>query len=162
MIQLDIIGTLFAATQFDDQGEPLPPIALDGYHVNATHTVDDWAAQQITPASPSRTFGSLPTVFYSFADQAEFDAAMETVDLTLPVRQIIPDASPRQIRMALSRAGLRSQVEAAVAAGSQDMQDWYEFSTVFERDNSQVSAMGSALAVDAESLDNLWLLAATL
>lgn len=162
MIQLDIIGTLFAATEFDAQGEPLPPVALAGWHVNATHPVDGWASQQVTPTSPSRTFGSLPTVFYTFVDQAEFDAALLTADLTLPVRQIIPNASPRQIRMALTRVGLRSQVEAAVAAGSQDLKDWYEFSTVFERDNLQVNAMGSALAVDAESLDNLWLLAATL
>lgn len=76
----------------------------------------------------------------------------------VPVTQI----SPRQIRMAMTQLGLRSQVEAAVAAGDQDMKDWYEFSTYFERNHPQVLAMATALNVDSEELDNLWALAATL
>jgi len=74
----------------------------------------------------------------------------------------IPSISPRQIRQALTRAGLRTAVEAAVAAGDQDLKDWYEFSTAFERINPQVEEMGTALGVSAESLDDLWALGATL
>ena len=74
----------------------------------------------------------------------------------------IPDVSPRQIRQALTRLGLRAQVEAAVAAGDSDLKDWWEFSAPFERVHPQVVAMGDALGVKPEQLDNLWNLAATL
>ena len=74
----------------------------------------------------------------------------------------IADVSPRQIRMALSRAGLRSAVEAAVSAGDQDLKDWWEFSTTFERNNAQVVAMGAALGQSNVHLDALWQLGATL
>ena len=53
-------------------------------------------------------------------------------------------------------------VEAAVAAGDQDLKDWYEFSTAFERLNPQVVAMGEALSVSPASLDDLWTLGASL
>lgn len=70
--------------------------------------------------------------------------------------------SPRQIRQALTRAGLRALVEAAVAAGDQDTKDWYEFSTAFDRANPQVTGMGVALSVSESQLDDLWILAASL
>lgn len=74
----------------------------------------------------------------------------------------ISPISPRQIRQALTRAGLRASVEAAVASGDQDLKDWYEFSTAFDRQNPQVTAMGVALDVSPTSLDELWALGATL
>ena len=74
----------------------------------------------------------------------------------------IAPISPRQIRQALTRIGLRTAVEAAVAAGDQDLKDWYEFSTAFERNNAQVTAMAAALGVSAADLDQLWALGATL
>lgn len=76
---------------------------------------------------------------------------------------VVPQSvSPRQIRQALTRAGLRASVEAAVAAGDQDTKDWYEFATFFERSNPVVAALGAALNVSDAQLDNLWILAATL
>lgn len=78
------------------------------------------------------------------------------------VHSIISPVSPRQIRMALTRAGLRAQVEAAVASGDQDLKDWWEFATAFERTNAQVAAMGQALGQSEAQLDALWQLAATL
>jgi hypothetical protein len=75
---------------------------------------------------------------------------------------VIAPVSPRQIRQALTRAGLRASVEAAVAAGDQDLKDWWEFSTTFERLNPQVTAMGAALGVSDAQLDDLWTLASTL
>lgn len=74
----------------------------------------------------------------------------------------IQDVTPRQIRMALSRAGLRTSVEAAVAAGSQDLKDWYEFSTSFQRNQPLVVQMGIDLGQSPAQLDALWQLAATL
>lgn len=70
--------------------------------------------------------------------------------------------SPRQIRQALTRTGLRSQVEAAVAAGDQDLKDWWEFATDFQRANPHVLAMAAALGVTERQLDDLWTLAAGL
>lgn len=83
------------------------------------------------------------------------------VPLVPPPPPIAP-ISPRQIRQALTRAGLRTAVEAAVASGDQDLKDWYEFSTTFERLNPQVVAMGEALSVSPSSLDDLWALGASL
>jgi hypothetical protein len=83
------------------------------------------------------------------------------VPLVPPPPPIAP-ISPRQIRQALTRAGLRTAVETAVAAGDQDLKDWYEFSTAFERNNAQVVAMGAALNVSESDLDQLWALGATL
>jgi hypothetical protein len=76
----------------------------------------------------------------------------------LPITEI----SPRQIRMALTQFGLRSQVETAISASDQDMKDWYEFSTYFDRNHPQVLAMAAALNVTEADLDALWKLGATL
>lgn len=70
--------------------------------------------------------------------------------------------SPRQIRQALTAAGLRTQVEAAVAAGDQDLKDWWEFSTAVERNHPMVIAMATGLGVSESQLDDLFKQAATL
>lgn len=76
---------------------------------------------------------------------------------------IVPAAvSPRQIRQALTAAGLRASVEAAIAAGDQDTKDWYEFSTAFERSHPVVIAMGVALGVTSGQLDDLFIAAGAL
>ncbi len=74
----------------------------------------------------------------------------------------LPSISPRQIRQALTRAGLREAVEAAVASGDQDLKDWWEFSTSYDRLNPQVVGMGLALGQTDEQLDALWVLGITL
>lgn len=79
-----------------------------------------------------------------------------------PPTPVPTSISPRQIRQALTRKGLRAAVEAAVAAGDQDIKDWWEFSTVCERDNEHVISMATALGVTDAQLDDLWTLGATL
>jgi len=80
-----------------------------------------------------------------------------------PPAPVVPESvSPRQIRQALTRAGLRTQVESAVAAGDQDTKDWWEFATEFQRSHPQVIAMGEALSVTPQQLDDLWVLAGSL
>lgn len=106
---------------------------------------------------------------------ADFPGAIEATEggigwiysngiLTPPESQTIVNErlTPRQIRMALTRSGLRETVEAAVKAGSQDLKDWWEFSTVFERNHPQVLAMAQALNVDEALLDEVWNLGAEL
>ena len=70
--------------------------------------------------------------------------------------------SPRQIRQALTHVALRASVEDAVSAGDQDLKDWWEFSTQFERVNPKVTEMGAALNVTELQLDELWTLAGSL
>lgn len=79
-----------------------------------------------------------------------------------PVASIPESVSPRQIRQALTRAGLRSSVEAAVAAGDADTIDWWDYATSFERNHVKVIAMGEALNVSSQALDDLWVLAGSL
>lgn len=92
------------------------------------------------------------------------DKAAEIIrqNLIKPTPVYIAPISPRQIRMALTRAGIRDAVELAVAAGDQDLKDWWEYSTIFERENEQVSAMGDALSQTSEQLDALWALGLSL
>lgn len=70
--------------------------------------------------------------------------------------------SRRQLKQALTRAGLRSTVETAVAAGDQDLKDWYNESLEFERNHTEVVSMGISLGVTTRQLDDLWVLAASL
>jgi hypothetical protein len=79
-----------------------------------------------------------------------------------PVTATPRSVSPRQIRQALTQVGLRASVEGAVAAGSQDLKDWWEFATLFERNNPQVVGMGDALGQTPEQMDALFALAASL
>ena len=79
-----------------------------------------------------------------------------------PPVEVPASVSPRQIRQALTRAGLRASVEAAVASGDQDTRDWWEFATEFQRAHPMVAAMGPGLGVTPSELDDLWILAATL
>lgn len=77
------------------------------------------------------------------------------------------NVSPRQIRQAMNRVPfgegtLREAVEAAIASGSQDIKDWYEFATEFSRQHEDVALLAVALNVSEEDLDNLWILAASL
>lgn len=76
--------------------------------------------------------------------------------------QVIYPISPRQIRQALTALNFRAGVESAVAAGDQDLKDWWEFSSSFERNHPEVIAMGTQLGVSSEQLDALWILAGAL
>lgn len=77
--------------------------------------------------------------------------------------QPVPDAvSPRQIRLALNQLGLRAMVEQAVASGSQDLRDWWEYALDIERDNALVVGMAQQLGITEQQINDLFRLAATL
>lgn len=81
----------------------------------------------------------------------------------LPQGPIVPvEVSPRQIRQALTAAGLRTQIEMAVASADQDTKDWWEFATTFERAHPMVIAMATGLEVTTTELDELFILAGSL
>ena len=100
-------------------------------------------------------------------DLANAQAQIATLEaqvaaLTPPPAPTFITVTARQIRLALSQAGLREAVEAGVAAGGQQLSDWYEYSNEFEENNQHVVAMASALGVSDQSLHDLFLLAQTL
>ena len=98
-------------------------------------------------------------------DYAEFLRWCEAGNTPTPADPVIipiPPCSPRQIRQALTAAGLRAQVEAAVTAGDQNLKDWWEFSTVIERTHPEVIAMGAALGQSEVALDALFTAGAAL
>lgn len=70
--------------------------------------------------------------------------------------------SPWQIRKALNQLGLRAGVEAAVAAGSQEMQDGWEFATEFRSDDPLALAIGAALGKSPAEVREIIDYAATL
>lgn len=96
----------------------------------------------------------------------EIELTQEEVDALVAAAAAIPAqpiiVSPRQIRQALNSMSLRSAVETAVAAGSQDLKDWWEYANQFEENHPQVTAMASALSVSESTLHDLFVLASIL
>ena len=96
------------------------------------------------------------------------DAARQIVVVThviedIPVVPPLPlVVSPRQIRQALTATGMRSAVEAGVAAADQDTIDWYERSTSFEENHPEIVAMCSALSISDVDRHSVFALAASL
>ncbi len=76
-----------------------------------------------------------------------------------PLPMVPQSVTPWQIRKALNQTGLRSAVEAAVAAGDQDTQDAWAFATEFRRDHPLVTALGAALGKTEAELDAIFVLA---
>lgn len=89
-------------------------------------------------------------------------ADMEAQQAAALVPVVPTSVSPRQIRQALTAAGLRGSVEAAIAAADQDTKDWYEFATAFERNHPMIAALATGLGVTEPQLDGLWILAGSL
>lgn len=103
--------------------------------------------------------GNIP---FTPEEEAEWDAR-EAAALAEQARAHIPlSVSPRQIRQALTRFNVRTQVEAAVAAGDQDLKDWWEFATVVERNHPMVVGMATALGISTTELDAIFVAAGAL
>lgn len=68
--------------------------------------------------------------------------------------------TPRQIRRALSAAGLRATVEAAIAAAPQDVRDDWDFAIEVRRDWPMLNAMATDLGLSSEQVDALFTAAA--
>lgn len=96
----------------------------------------------------------------NFTRMSDADVAALVAATTPPPQ--VPDLTPRQIRMALTRVNLRAQVEAAVAAGDQDLKDWWEQSLAFERAHPRVETMRVALNQTTQQVDAIWALGKTL
>lgn len=90
------------------------------------------------------------------------DTEAETIRLS----QIPPEppivVSALQIRKALTQLGLRTAVESAVATGSQDLKDDWEFSTRFIRKDPLIISMAESLGQTPAQVDALFELAQSL
>lgn len=86
------------------------------------------------------------------------DAAMEFYTNQTTWQRV----SPRQIRQAFSQMGIRATIEGAIANASQDVKDWYEFSTFFDRNNPVSISIATSLGFTTEQMDAVWQLASTL
>ncbi|MGQ0622673.1 MAG: hypothetical protein ACT4QA_22665 [Panacagrimonas sp.] len=74
----------------------------------------------------------------------------------------VPVVDDLQIRRALTAVGLRDAVEAAVAAGSQDLRDYWDRRLQFHVDHPLVVAMAAAIGVPRHDLEALFWQASTL
>jgi hypothetical protein len=157
------------------------PIELDeigatgeaaGWLVNTTHPVLPWAVWRVEPATPARVFAGVPTVFYSFATQAEYVAARSALapaDLQATVPPTVPTSvTARQAHQALIVMGLYDQVAPAINAIADATQrrlvqaEW-DKSQVFERNRPALIALATgALGMTSAQLDDLFVFAATL
>jgi len=79
-----------------------------------------------------------------------------------------PTLTARQLRLALIGAGITlASVEATIGAISDDAEravarvEW-EYSTQYRRDHPLIARIGSALGLQPEMIDNLWMEAAQL
>lgn len=91
------------------------------------------------------------------------DAFNQWRDAQTPIIRPAPvpqSVTPWQMRRALNQLGLRSMVEAAVAAGDQDARDGWEFALEIRRDNPLLASMAQALGMTDVQLDDLFRLAA--
>lgn len=81
----------------------------------------------------------------------------------IPVVTVPEEISPRQFRQALTKFGFRQQVEGAIAASvDQNLKDWWEFTSAFQRRHPEVLAMATALGFSDAQLDQVWIYGATL
>lgn len=83
---IDIIGLIYKPTGVmltDDEGFEYPEQApRDGWHVNTTEEMPEWAEYQVTPTVPYRIFAGLPTFYYSFFSQEVFEGLYQVEEMT--------------------------------------------------------------------------------
>jgi hypothetical protein len=71
--------------------------------------------------------------------------------------------SPRQLRLALNRLGLRTLIENAVAnSNNQDLKDYWEYSVYVDRFHPLVDQLASQLGLTSKQVDDLFELAESL
>ncbi|WP_062223068.1 hypothetical protein [Aureimonas sp. D3] len=90
----------------------------------------------------------------------------DCVPPTPPPAPVPATVTMRQARIALSRSGLLSKAEAAIAqmagqAGEEARIEW-EYAAELKRNHPLIAALGQALGLSAEAIDDLFREAATI
>lgn len=140
------------------------PFAPDGYAVvfpTPQPTFDQYT-QKCTELTPVLTVKGTWQQVWAVSDLAgeELAAGLERKRIDEIVPPLV--VSPRQIRQALTTAGMRAAVEAGVAAADQNTQDWWEFATSIEENHLAILAMCAALGITDAQRHDVFVLAATL
>ena len=80
------------------------------------------------------------------------------------IKPIVPEkVTPRQIRLALARAGLLSQIEAALEdPDNKEAQISWEYSIEINRDDYLLNSFASSLGFTSQQLDQLFITAGNL
>lgn len=148
---------------------PVPPLGHTlAWAGSGWLTVEDHRGEKWWPTN--NEFNDGPFVIVDFiGDPAEHAVTVDDVEYHLtnvepPARPTPPlppvVVSPAQIRIALTRMGLRAAVEAYVAASpDQDVKDMWQFATQFERDNLMIVGAAEALGKTPQEIDALFELA---
>jgi len=97
------------------------------------------------------------SAFYAVAESASVGADefySETVPMLVPP---IPKAvTPYQARRALLAAGKLDDVEAAVAAGTDEVRLAWQFAASIERDSQFVASLAAAIGLSDSQVDDLF------
>lgn len=140
---------------------PVPFVAPDGYtYIFPAPAVYDPVTQYVTETTPEQTVLGHWEQRWTITDKSAEVIAAEAE--AKRIASIPASVSPRQIRQALTLAGLRQLVEDSIAGGDQNAKDWYEYATAFERTNPIALGMAQALSISERQLDDLWTLAGSL
>ena len=75
--------------------------------------------------------------------------------------EINPEPAPitinaKQIRQAFTKFSLRTQIESAVANGSQDLKDWWEYSTTYTDKDKEALEVITIMNISKEKLHEIF------
>jgi hypothetical protein len=124
---------------------------LDGPHPAELPSDQFWPVNDVVPEGMTRTGWQL------------IDGIVQPTLVPTPSisSSTVPSSvSPRQIRRALTVAGLRTTVEAAVSAADQNTRDDWEFANEVRRDWPVLNQMATSLGMTSEQVDALFIAAA--
>jgi len=98
-------------------------------------------------------------------DTADFSWTCDGKQLLPPAPQPTPPVTvvtPVQGRIALLNAGLLDQAKAAVDAAGGATAIWWEYATIWERDNTLLNGLSATLGLSSAQVDQLFKLAAAI
>lgn len=126
----------------------------------ATHTAADGARHHVRAVGDSC---NLPEVI-SAADLAALESAhgLTPIPAEAPVVHVPQRVTPLQLRAAINAAGLRTAVDAALAAAPIGARDAWEVATEARRDDPTLNQLATALGLTSEQVDAVFLAAANL
>jgi hypothetical protein len=146
-VALDLIGALIGPATLAEGGIPIPGEVIDPrYHVNlAWHAQaphEAFAASQVAPAEPSRTWGIAPPV-------------------------VAPPPVPAAIAAWKAKAwleleGLLAASEAAAEAGNAVARNAWRHAAEWHRDSPLMQALGAGLGLTPEQIDEAFIGAAAI